>query len=110
MDKNRFEEETQLLLEEESHARKKGKGRWVLLLLILGGLGYGGYWGRVAKPSTADAANAQPDNGGGRGRGGRGGRGGGNGRPAVVTVAAKKVDMPVFLRALGTVTAFNTVT
>jgi multidrug efflux system membrane fusion protein len=110
MDKNRFEEETQLLLEEESHARKKGKGRWVLLLLILGGLGYGGYWWRVAKPSTADAANAQPDNGGGRGRGGRGGRGGGNGRPAVVTVAAKKVDMPVFLRALGTVTAFNTVT
>ena len=110
MDKNRFEEETQLLLEDEAKSSKKGKGRWLLLLIILGGLAYGGYWWRTAKPAAADATNAQTDNGGGgRGRG-RGGRGGGGGRPSVVTVAAKKVDMPVYLRALGTVTAFNTVT
>src|SRR6516165_7815906 len=111
MDKNRFEEETQLLLADEAKSSKKGKGRWVLLLIILGGLAYGGYWWRTAKPAAADATNAQTDNGGGgRGRG-RGGRGsGGGGRPSVVTVAAKKVNMPVYLRALGTVTAFNTVT
>src|SRR5215813_7378899 len=107
MDKNRFEEETQLLLEEDSRP-KKGRGRWVLVLLILGGLSYGGYrWWRVARPAAADATTAQPE-GGGRGRGGRG-RGGG-GRPAVVTINARKSDMPVYLRGLGTVTAFNTVT
>lgn len=109
MDKNRFEKETQLLLEDDAKSSKKGKGRWVLLLIILGGLAFGGYWWRTIKPAAADATNAQTDNGGGRGRG-RGGRGGGNGRASVVTVAAKKVDMPVYLRALGTVTAFNTVT
>src|SRR5262249_305155 len=108
MDKNRFEEETQLLLEEDSRP-KKGRGRWVLVLLILGGLSYGGYrWWRVARPAAADATTAQPE-GGGRGRGGRG-RGGGNGRPAVVTITARKSDMPVYLRGLGTATAFNTVT
>ena len=110
MDKNRFEEETQLLLEEDSRP-KKGHGRWFLVLLILGGLSYGGYrWWRVARPAAADASAAQPtDNGGGRGRGGRG-RGNGGGRPAVVTITARKSDMPVYLRGLGTATAFNTVT
>jgi membrane fusion protein, multidrug efflux system len=112
MDKNRFEEETQLLLEDEAKSSKKGKGRWVLMLVILGGLAYGGYWWRTTKTAAADAPTNQTDNGGGgrgRGRGGRGG-GGAGGRASVVTVAAKKVDMPVYLRALGTVTAFNTVT
>jgi multidrug efflux system membrane fusion protein len=112
MDKNRFEEETQRLLEDEAKSSKKGKGRWVLLLIILGGLAYGAYWWRTTKTAAADAPTAQTDNGGGgrgRGRGGRGG-GGAGGRASVVTVAAKKVDMPVYLRALGTVTAFNTVT
>jgi multidrug efflux system membrane fusion protein len=109
MDKNRFEAETQLLLEEDSRP-KKGRGRWVFVLLILGGLSYGGYrWWRVARPAAADATTAQPtDAGGGRGRGGRG-RGGG-GRPAVVTITARKSNMPVYLRGLGTATAFNTVT
>jgi multidrug efflux system membrane fusion protein len=107
MDKNRFEAETQLLLEEDSRP-KKGRGRWILVLLILGGLSYGGYrWWRVARPAAADATT-QPTEGGGRGRGGRG-RGGG-GRPAVVTITARKSDMPVYLRGLGTATAFNTVT
>jgi membrane fusion protein, multidrug efflux system len=107
MDKNRFEAETQLLLEEEARP-KKGRGRWILVLVILGGLSYGGYrWWRVARPAAADATT-QPTEGGGRGRGGRG-RGGG-GRPAVVTITARKSDMPVYLRGLGTATAFNTVT
>ena len=100
MDKNRFEEETQLLLEKDSRP-KKGHGRWFLVLLILGGLSYGGYrWWRVARPAAADASAAQPtENGGGRGRGGRG-RGNGGGRPAVVTITARKSDMPVYLRGL----------
>ena len=60
MDKNRFEEETQLLLEEDSRP-KKGRGRWFLVLLILGGLSYGGYrWWRVARPAAADATAAHP--------------------------------------------------
>jgi multidrug efflux system membrane fusion protein len=108
MDKNRFEAETRLLLEEDSRP-KKGRGRWILVLLILGGLSYGGYrWWRVARPAAADATTAQPTDAGGRGRGGRG-RGGG-GRPAVVTITARKSNMPVYLRGLGTATAFNTVT
>jgi multidrug efflux system membrane fusion protein len=109
MDKHRFEEETQLLLD-DSKAPKKGKGRWLLALLIIGGLSYGGYrWWMSANPKSAaaDATNAQPDGGGGRGRG-RGGRGGG-GRPAVTVIPARKTNMPVYLRGLGTVTAYNTV-
>src|SRR5262249_60443143 len=106
MDKNRFEAETQLLLEEDSRP-KKGRGRWVLVLLILGGLSYGGYrWWRVARPAAADATTAQPE-GGGRGRGGRG-RGGG-GRAAVVTITARQSDRPVYPRGLGTLTASNSV-
>jgi multidrug efflux system membrane fusion protein len=109
MDKNLFEEETQLLLK-ESKAPKKGKGRWLLVLLILGGLSYGGYrWWAAANPKSAaaDASNA-PDGGGGRGRGRRGG--GGGGRPAVTVIPARKTNMPVYLRGLGTITAYNTVT
>jgi multidrug efflux system membrane fusion protein len=111
MDKHRFEEETQLLLD-DSKAPKKSKGRWLLVLLILGGLSYGGYrWWTSANPKSAaaDATNTQPDGGGGRGRG-RGGRGGGGGRPAVTAISARKTNMPVYLRGLGTVTAYNTVT
>jgi multidrug efflux system membrane fusion protein len=109
MDKHRFEEETQLLLD-ESKAPKKGKGRWLLVVLILAGLSYGGYrWWAAANPKSAAAdATTQPD-GGGRGRG-RGGRGGGGGRPAVTVIPARKTNMPVYLRGLGTVAAYNTVT
>src|SRR5262249_31537717 len=109
MDKNRFEQDTQLLLEQDELAtRKKRRGRWFLVLLVLGGRSYGAYrWWRVDKPAAADATTGQSaENPGGRGRGGRGGRGGG-GRPAVVTIPARKTDMPVYLRGLGTVGAFN---
>lgn len=110
MEKNRFEDESKLLLEDAARPKKKGMGRWILLILILGGLSYGGYrWWTVAKPAAADATQQTDNGGGGRGRGGRG-RGAGNGRPAVVTIAAHKVDMPVYLTGLGTAAAFNTVT
>ena len=114
MNSNSLNEETRLLLDAENEPQRSGKtrpGRWFLALIIVGAISYGGYrvWGRTAKP--ADAVNTQNgDTGGGRGRGGRGGRGGGGGRAAVVTVPARKVDMPVYLRGLGTAGAFNTVT
>jgi len=115
MDMNRFEEESKLLLiseEESKHPKKKRKGRWVLLLLIVGTLVYGGYrWWPMVKSAAADAAHGTDNNGGGRGRGGRGGRGGGvGGRVAVVTIPARKTDMPIYLRGLGTAIAYNTVT
>ena len=118
MDTNRLEQESRLLLEEDERrsARKKGKGRWLVWLVVLGGLSYGGYfaWGKWVKPAAADATAAQPNAGGG-GRGGRGGGRGGRGGvgprgAAVVTTTARKMDMPVYLRGLGTVGAYNTVT
>jgi Biotin-lipoyl like len=114
MDKNRFEEESKLLLmseQESSRPGKKAKGRWFLILLILSALGYGGYrlW-RTSRLAAADATTARTtDNAGGRGRGGRNGRGAG-GRAAVITIPARKVDMPVYLRGLGNAVASNTVT
>jgi multidrug efflux system membrane fusion protein len=113
METNRIEEETRLLLDLEEdikRPRKKSIVGRILFLLVLAGLSYGGYyaWGRWVKPAAADATAAQPAGGNG-GRGGRGGRGNA-GRPAVITVAARKVDMPVYLRGLGTVAAYNTVT
>jgi multidrug efflux system membrane fusion protein len=113
MNSNSLNEETRLLFDTENEPQKSGKkkpGRLFLALLIIGAISYGGYrvWGRTAKP--ADAVTTQNAETGGRGRGGRGGRGGGGGRAAVVTIAARKVDMPVYLRGLGTAGAFNTVT
>src|SRR5438105_3119484 len=120
MDMNRFEEDSRLLLDLEegpNRPSKNGGGRWILLLLLLGGLGYAGYysWGHWVKPAAADATNAQIATGGRDGKGGRGGRGGGRGGvgprgAAVVTTTARKMDMPVYLRGLGTATAYNTVT
>jgi membrane fusion protein, multidrug efflux system len=115
MDKNRFEEESKLLLMSEQESRRPGRRargrRWLLILIVLGGLGYGGYrlW-RTSRLAAADSTTARTsDNTGGRGRGGRNGRGAG-GRAAVITIPARKVDMPVYLRGLGNAVASNTVT
>ena len=114
MDRNRFEEETKLLLmsEEGLHRRgKRSRGRWLAILVVLGSLSYGGYrlW-RTTRLAAADATTAQStETTGARGRGGRGGRGG-NGRAAVITIPARKIDMPLYLRGLGTAVASNTVT
>src|SRR5437016_8347730 len=121
MDTNRFEEDSRLLLDLEegtNRPSKRGGGRWILFLLVLGGLSYAGYytWGHWVKPAAADATNAQTAGTAGRdGKGGRGGRGGGRGGvgsrgAAVVTTVARKMDMPIYLRGLGTATAYNTVT
>src|SRR5437588_6725272 len=98
MDTNRFEEDTRLLLDLEEDSKrpaKKGIGGRILFLLVLAALSYGGYyaWGHWVKPAAADATARQPNTGGG-GRGGRGGGRGFFGRPAVITTAARKMDMP----------------
>src|SRR5438132_4701870 len=116
MDTDRIEEEARLLHdpdEDTNRSQQKGAGRWILSLLALAGLGYFIYyaWGHWVKPAAADATAAQSAAAGGGGRGGRGGgRGGVAPRgAAVVTIVARKVDMPVYLRGLGTVAAYNTV-
>ena len=114
MDTKRFEEDSKILLASEE-AAKNGKGRWMsrlVFLIIVGGLAYGGYrWWQSAKSAAADATTSQPsDAAGGGKKGGRGRGGGGGGRTAVVTVPARKTNMPVYLRALGTAGAYNTVT
>jgi membrane fusion protein, multidrug efflux system len=111
MDTNRIEQEIQLLRESQTASKSSSfnPGRWLVVLLILGGLGYGGYrWWRSARMLAADTTATQPAEN--TGRGGRRGGGGGGGRTAVLTVAARKTNMPVYLRGLGTATASNTVT
>jgi multidrug efflux system membrane fusion protein len=114
MDMNRFERETQLLLEsDEAHRTPSGKGRgpWFLILIVAGALGVGAYhWWKSAKAAAADATNSQSAEAGGRGGRGRGSGRGGGGRAAVLTVPARKIDMPVYLRGLGTAVASATVT
>src|SRR5213596_788065 len=116
MDTDRIEEEARLLHdpdEDMNRSQQKGAGRWILSLLVLAGLGYFIYyaWGHWVKPAAADATAAQSAPAGGGGRGGRGGGRGGVGPrgAAVVTIAARRVDMPVYLRGLGTAAANNTV-
>jgi len=116
MDTDRIEEEARLLHdpdEDTNRSQQKGAGRWILSLLVLAGLGYFIYyaWGHWVKPAAADATPAQSAAAGGGGRGGRGGGRGGVGPrgAAVVTIAARRVDMPVYLRGLGTAAANNTV-
>lgn len=112
MDTKRLEEQIQLLVDSEAESKKRGmkrrKGRWTAILVLLFALGYGAWkW----QASRFDAANAAPadsrDTGGRGGRGAGGGRGGG--RTSVVTTPARRMDMPVYLRGLGTVAASNTV-
>ena len=115
MDTNRFEEETRLLLELEEPSKVSGKkslGGRILFVLVLAALSFGGYyaWAHWVRPAAADATARANGGGGGGGRGGRGGGRGVFGRPAVITTAVRKMDMPVYLRGLGTASAYNTVT
>jgi len=113
------ESKTQL---EQIAARKPSLAKRLIGFGIVVGLAFAGYayrnelLGFVKKPAaTADAASNPADSSGpgGRGGGGRGGRSGGRGgfgATSVVVVAAKKTDLPVYLRGLGTVTPYRTVT
>jgi multidrug efflux system membrane fusion protein len=75
-------------------------GRILLAVIILGGAGYGAYaWYEHRKPATTAAES-----------GGRRRRGGTAEDPIpVLAAAATTSDVPIYLDALGTVQAFNTV-
>ncbi len=78
-------------------------GRLILVLLVLGAAGATGwyvFWRQPAAEQTQAHA--------GRGRGRRGGGADGDPIP-VLAAAAARADVPVYLDALGTVQAFNTV-
>jgi multidrug efflux system membrane fusion protein len=76
--------------------KKRRVWPWVLLLIAAGAAAY--YYPRLGE----QAAQTPAKKSGGKG---------GDGRPVpVVATAARRGDMPVYLDALGTVTAFNTVT
>jgi multidrug efflux system membrane fusion protein len=114
MDTKRLEEQIQLLVDSEAKSEtssKRGLGRWLLVLIVLSALGYGGYrWWQLSKTGAATTAFADTRDGGGRGGRASGSGRGGGGRASVATVAARRVDMPIYLRGLGTVAASNTVT
>src|SRR5579863_1138567 len=77
----------------------RGKSReWVWILILLA-LGYAGWHYR----SYFTGAPAASSNGGGSARGG-------GGTVPVAVSSAVRGDVPVYLRNVGTVTAFNTVT
>jgi multidrug efflux system membrane fusion protein len=79
---------------------RKGRGWiWLIILAILA-FGIWHYRG-IFSTSTTDTATAG---------GGRGGRGAAGGVVPVAVATATKGDIPVYLRAPGTVAAFNTVT
>ncbi len=75
----------------------KHRSLWWLWLLIVGGLGYGGYrYYQNSQQKEKDAAAVQTARAGAR-------------SVPVVTTAARRGDMPVYLRGLGSVTPFNSV-
>lgn len=86
---------------------KPSRWRWLVWVVVLSALTYSGVRYRdalasiVRRPAATDSAS-----------GARGGRGG-NANPrgtSVVAMPARKADMPIYLRGLGSVAAFNTVT
>src|SRR5471030_2009252 len=79
---------------------------WLVLLLIIGGVGGFAVWSAGRPVATANGAGA-----GGRGGGGHGGgRGGGLGPVPVVVSSVTRSSIPVVLNGLGNVSAFYTVT
>jgi multidrug efflux system membrane fusion protein len=94
--------------------KKQSPLQLLVWLLIFGAVAYGAYHYQdslmsfIRRPVAAADVPAAPTAGGGRGRGGRGG--GGPGGTVVAAMAARKADMPVYLRGLGAVTPFNNVT
>ncbi len=77
---------------------EKHRSLWWLWLLILGVMGYGGYRGWQFVQSSKPAAGAA-----------QAGRQGPRVTP-VVAVPVRAGDMPIYLRGLGSVSPFNTVT
>src|SRR5262245_24637225 len=82
---------------------------WLLLLIVIPTLGYGlfRYRDSILSVVRVPAVAADVPTGGGRGRGNRGA---GLGTPTVAVVTARKADLPVYLRGLGSVAAYSNVT
>ncbi len=77
--------------------KRKRRGRGWLWLLLLGGLAFGGYrWYRTSQEKKAAAEAAQAQRAAHR-------------AISVAATAAVRMDLPVYLKGLGTVTAYNTV-
>src|SRR5262245_55057873 len=95
-----------------SDIKKPPLWRRLLFLFIIAVVSYAAWRNRdalIGKPSSVDTP-VQPNNPSGREvRGGRGGRGA-DGAAAVVVVAARKADMPIYLHGLGSVAPYTTVT
>lgn len=81
------------------------KRRWWIWLIVLAALGYGAWHYRAFFNGSSSSASTSSAGAGA----GRGGRGGGGAVPVSVETAVRG-DIPVYLRNVGTVTAFNTVT
>ncbi len=79
----------------------RSKSRWWIWLIVLAALGYGGWRYRGVFASNSSSTSPASS--------GRAGRGGSSAVPVSVATAVRG-DIPVYLRGLGTVTAFNTVT
>ncbi len=79
------------------------KGRWWIWLIVLAALGYGGWHFRGVFASSSSSTSTSASGAG------RGGRGTGGAVPVSVATAVRG-DVPLYLRNIGTVTAFNTVT
>jgi multidrug efflux system membrane fusion protein len=87
---------------ENSNAPHGGK-RWWIWLIVLAALGYAGWHYRGVFASSTSSTSSSSTGAG------RGGRGSGGAVPVSVATAVRG-DIPVYLRNIGTVTAFNTVT
>jgi len=95
--KQEFPRQTRM---ETEPPRRKGHGWIWLILLALVAFGIWHYRGIFSTASTDTSTTGS----------GRGGRGGAGGTVPVAVATATKGDIPVYLRAPGTVAAFNTVT
>jgi len=92
----------------DSPSPRRHRSGWIWLLVVAV-LVFVGWHYRPAPARNAAAAGGGRGGRGGAAAGGRGGAGGGAAVPVGVAVA-KSVEIPIYLRGIGTVTPANTVT
>jgi multidrug efflux system membrane fusion protein len=88
--------------DKNSTAPRAKRSRWIWLI-VLAALGYAGWHYRGVFASNSSSTSSSSTGGG------RGGKGGGGAVPVSFATAVRG-DIPIYLRNIGTVTAFNTVT